>query len=232
MPALPQAVPFGICSRSVGRSAAGRASLRFLLATEYSADISDGADNILDILDECAKAGLWTIEVAYECLEVRNSTSRPPSSTDLTLQLLASQNYAKSLTSFSNPRDALREAARRVNQRAQSLGLVCAVLDAFEGYEGLLDREQHDRLVDDFKFWVELCGIMGIEMVQVPASFETSEKATDDVDVLVADLRELADIGLSVSPPIKVRLPLCGPRHVAGLTFPPIVAPRRWPTNL
>ncbi|BGO90248.1 hypothetical protein NBRC10512_004769 [Rhodotorula toruloides] len=162
MPALPQAVPFGICSRSVGRSAAGH--------------------NILDILDECAKAGLWTIEVAYECLE----------------------NYAKSLTSFSNPRDALREAARRVNQRAQSLGLVCAVLDAFEGYEGLLDREQHDRLVDDFKFWVELCGIMGIEMVQVPASFETSEKATDDVDVLVADLRELADIGLSVSPPIKM----------------------------
>jgi hypothetical protein len=50
MTTLPQAVPFGICTRSVGRSAGGH--------------------YILDILDECAKNGMWTIEVAYECLEV------------------------------------------------------------------------------------------------------------------------------------------------------------------
>lgn len=50
MTTLPQAVPFGICTRSLGRSAGGH--------------------YILDILDECAKNGMWTIEVAYECLEV------------------------------------------------------------------------------------------------------------------------------------------------------------------
>lgn len=50
MAALPQAVPFGICTRSLGRSGGGH--------------------YIPDILDECAKNGLWTIEVAYECLEV------------------------------------------------------------------------------------------------------------------------------------------------------------------
>lgn len=56
MPALPQAVPFGICTRSVGRSAGGHF--------------------ILTILDECAAAGLWTIEVAFECLEVSTPVLR------------------------------------------------------------------------------------------------------------------------------------------------------------
>ena len=53
MTALPQAVPFGICTRSLGRAAGGHF--------------------ILDILEVCARKGLWTIEVAYECLEVSHS---------------------------------------------------------------------------------------------------------------------------------------------------------------
>ncbi|GAA6019104.1 hypothetical protein JCM10207_006544 [Rhodosporidiobolus poonsookiae] len=162
MPALPQAVPFGICTRSLGRSAAGH--------------------YILDILDECAKNGLWTIEVAFECL----------------------QNYAKTLEGFSNERDAIREAARQTNVRARELGLVCVVLDAFEGYEGLIDRKRHEELVDEWRFWVELCGILGIEHIQIPASFAPKEKATGDLDTIVADLQKLADIGLSVTPPVKI----------------------------
>ncbi|GAA5893578.1 hypothetical protein JCM6882_007854 [Rhodosporidiobolus microsporus] len=160
---LPQAVPFGICTRSVGRSAAGH--------------------YILDILDECAKTGLWTIEVAYECLE----------------------NYAKTLPTFSSsPLDAIREAARQTNTRARELNLVCVCLDAFENYEGLVDRKKHAARVEDFRFWVELCGILEIEHIQIPASFATKEEASGDLELIAEDLRELADIGLSVSPPVKI----------------------------
>ncbi|GAA6043174.1 hypothetical protein JCM8097_008708 [Rhodosporidiobolus ruineniae] len=173
MAPLPQAIPFGICTRSVGRSAAGH--------------------YILSILDECAKAGLWTVEVAYECLE----------------------GYANTLTGFSNKRDALREAARQTALRARDLGIVLVVLDAFEGYEGLLDRKRHDELVDEYRFWVELAGIMGIEQIQIPATFEPKEKTAGDIDQIVNDLKELVDIGLSVSPPVKIAYePLGWSTHV------------------
>jgi hypothetical protein len=79
------------------------------------------------------------------------------------------------------------------------------VLDAFEGYEGLLDRTRHDEKIEEFKFWVELCGILGIEQIQIPATFDPADVASGDLDLIVADLREVADIGLSVSPPVKVR---------------------------
>ncbi|ORY90314.1 xylose isomerase-like protein [Leucosporidium creatinivorum] len=173
MPALPQAVPFGICTRSVGRSAGGHF--------------------ILDILEECAKAGLWTIEVAFECLE----------------------NYAKTLQGFDDVQDAIREAARQTNERARSLNLVCVALDAFEGYEGLIDRARHDEKIKEFKFWIELCGILGIEQIQIPATYDPLDVASGDLDLIVADLREVSDIGLSVSPPIKIAYePLGWSTHV------------------
>lgn len=186
MPALPQAVPFGICTRSVGRSAGGH--------------------DVLSILDACAAAGLWTIEMAYECLEVSPPTvpRHRPSAQELTRHFLVPQGYAKTLPGFPSERDAIREATRQANARARSLGLVVAVLDAFEGYEGLVDRAAHARKVDEFAFWVELAGILGAELIQIPATFDPAEVASGERALIVADLREVCDVGLSVSPPVKV----------------------------
>lgn len=114
------------------------------------------------------------------------------------------QNYAKTFTGFTSERDAIREAARRTNQRARELGLVCAVLDAFEGYEGLLDRQRHAEKIDAFRFWVEVAGILGIEQIQIPAAFDGAEVVSGDRELIASDLREVCDIGLGVSPPIKV----------------------------
>jgi len=115
------------------------------------------------------------------------------------------QNYAKTLPGFTaDPREAIRDAARQTNRRARELGLVCAVLDAFEGYEGLLDRARHAQKIDEFKFWVEIAGILGIEQIQIPAAFNPAEEVSGEHDVIVADLREVCDIGLSVSPAVKV----------------------------
>ncbi|PWN36980.1 xylose isomerase-like protein [Meira miltonrushii] len=159
---LPQAVPFGICTRSLGRSGGGH--------------------YILDILDQCAKNGLWTIEVAHECLE----------------------GYAKTLEGYNDPKEAIREVARLCNERAHSLGLVLTVLDAFENYEGLIDRSKHVEQFEDFQFWIELCGIMGIEYIQIPASFQPTDLLSKDEDLIIEDLRKVADAGLSVIPPVKI----------------------------
>lgn len=88
--------------------------------------------------------------------------------------------------------------------RARALGLALTVLDAFEGYEGLIDRKEHAEKVESFKFWVELCGIMGIEYIQIPATFHPADIASGDEKLIIDDLRVVADIGLSVTPPVKV----------------------------
>lgn len=164
-------------------------------------------------MQECAAKGLWAVEVAYECLEVRSRSIKHSNcvlySTASSLVHYVShvylQGYAKTLDGFSSsPRDAVRAAARETNRIALELGLVLVAIDAFEGYDGSTDREQHTVLLDEFRFWVELCGIMGIEQIQVPANFG-GDLASPDVDLIASDLRELADIGLSVTPAISVR---------------------------
>jgi 4-hydroxyphenylpyruvate dioxygenase len=82
--------------------------------------------------------------------------------------------------------------------------LVCAVLDAFEGYEGLIDRQRHADKIDEFKFWVEIAGILGIEQIQIPAAFNPEAEVSGDFELIASDLREVCDIGLGVSPPVKV----------------------------
>lgn len=90
------------------------------------------------------------------------------------------------------------------SQRARTLGLTLSVLDAFEGYEGLIDLNKHAEKIEAFKYWIELCGILGIEYIQIPATFEPADTASGDEYVIIKDLREVADIGLSVIPNVKV----------------------------
>jgi len=118
--------------------------------------------------------------------------------------LLRYQGYAKTLTGFDDLKDSIRHVARLTSQRARALGLALTVLDAFEGYEGLIDRKKHAEKVEFFRFWVEICGILGIEYIQIPATFEPKEVATGEEMVIVEDLRIVADIGLSVTPSVKV----------------------------
>lgn len=93
--------------------------------------------------------------------------------------------------------------------------MALTVLDAFENYEGLLDRSKHEDKIEDFKFWVEICVILGVETIQIPATFEEANITSGDEKLIINDLREVADIGLSVIPPIKIAYePLGWSTHV------------------
>lgn len=83
------------------------------------------------------------------------------------------------------------------------------MLDAFENFEGLIDRRSFAAKIEEFRFWVEISTILGIEIIQVPASFEPATVATGDEKQIIFDLQTLADIGLSVVPAINVSQFIC-----------------------
>ncbi|KAH0430357.1 4-hydroxyphenylpyruvate [Colletotrichum camelliae] len=89
------------------------------------------------------------------------------------------------------------------------LKLTVIGLQPFLFYEGLLDREQHARLIEKIKVWFKLAKILGTNTIQIPANFLPAEKLTGDMDVIVGDLAELADLGLKEDPPIRPNFGLC-----------------------
>jgi 4-hydroxyphenylpyruvate dioxygenase len=51
--------------------------------------------------------------------------------------------------------------------------------------------------------WVQLAHVLKTDIIQIPANFLPAEFVTDDIDLIVADLRRVADFGLAQSPPIR-----------------------------
>ncbi|KAK8016885.1 xylose isomerase-like TIM barrel [Apiospora rasikravindrae] len=87
------------------------------------------------------------------------------------------------------------EAASLIRQmcRARDLAILC--LQPFAGYEGLLDRAEQARRLDQLRFWFRLAKELGTDMVQIPSSFLPASQCTGDRARIVADLRRVADMG-------------------------------------
>ncbi|GKT67037.1 4-hydroxyphenylpyruvate [Colletotrichum tofieldiae] len=131
---------------------------------------------------EAARHGFQGIEVFYEDLEY----------------------VAKALHNVEVPStDQLLAAATHTRKTLDDVGLTVIGLQPFLFYEGLLDREQHFRLIEKIKVWFKLAKTLGTNTIQIPANFLPAEKLTGDVDVIVGDLIELADLGLKEEPPIR-----------------------------
>lgn len=79
--------------------------------------------------------------------------------------------------------------------RARDLAILC--LQPFSGYEGLLDRAEQARRLDQLRFWFRLAKALGTDMVQIPSSFLPASRCTGDRARIVADLRRVADMGLA-----------------------------------
>lgn len=107
--------------------------------------------------------------------------------------------------------DSFLSAAHHVRRLCNSLRLTIICLQPFSFYEGLLDREQHEKLVTEkLPIWFEIARILDTDIIQVPSNFlppdpETGAmRTTGDKDVIVRDLRRIADMGLQQQPyPIR-----------------------------
>jgi len=94
-------------------------------------------------------------------------------------------------------------AARHILQMCKSRGIEIVCLQPFAHYEGLLDREEHERRLQKLTLWIELAHELETDIIQIPANFLPSSQVSTDLDLMVSDLQKVADIGLQATPPIR-----------------------------
>lgn len=94
------------------------------------------------------------------------------------------------------------QAARSVRAVCDELNLKVCVLQPFWFYEGLLDRNEHLAKIKKLKLWLQLAAVLGAQIIQIPTNW-LSQGTTGDVDIIVQDLIQIAEMGLKHDPVIS-----------------------------
>ncbi|QDS75688.1 hypothetical protein FKW77_007751 [Venturia effusa] len=97
----------------------------------------------------------------------------------------------------------LLKASRTVREMCDVRGLTIIALQPFMHYEGLRDREEHARRIEEMKSWIEMARILGTDLIEIPSTFVPEDECTGDFNTIVQDLREIADLGLQECPPTR-----------------------------
>ncbi|KAF2107845.1 3-dehydroshikimate dehydratase [Lophiotrema nucula] len=97
----------------------------------------------------------------------------------------------------------LISAATYIRNLCISYGLEIINLQPFMHYEGLLDRQQHAERIEEMKLWMRLARALGTDLISVPSTFLPKEEVSKDVSLIVADFREISDLGLQQTPVIR-----------------------------
>ncbi|PYH87760.1 3-dehydroshikimate dehydratase [Aspergillus ellipticus CBS 707.79] len=98
--------------------------------------------------------------------------------------------------------DNLLAAARDARDLCDESGLEVIGLQPFIFYEGLIDRQVHAEKIEKLKTWFKLVKILGTDTIQIPSNFQP-EGISGDLDLIVADMTEVADLGLKEEPVVK-----------------------------
>jgi 4-hydroxyphenylpyruvate dioxygenase len=77
----------------------------------------------------------------------------------------------------------------------RDISIVC--LQPFMHYEGLKDRRKHAERVEEMQHWIEMAKVLQTHIIAIPSTFLSKEVVSDDINLIVQDLREVADIGAS-----------------------------------
>ncbi|KAL2378707.1 hypothetical protein RJ035_007349 [Blastomyces gilchristii] len=140
-------------------------------------------------LSQASRHGFKGIELFYEDLE----------------------SHAQALTDGLTHSNQLT-AAQEIRQLCDKHNLQIVTLQPFLFYEGLLDRAEHHRLLNGkLALWFQLVKILRTDMIQIPANFLGPDpgtgkaRTTGDLDVIVSDLREVAERGVAGGPARSVR---------------------------
>lgn len=148
---------------------------------------------------EAADAGFQGIEVFYEDLEY-----------------LAKKHVPKHQKDIHPSEDeyALLRAAQEARDICDLHSLTVIGLQPFLFYEGLLDPGEHEAKIKKLKVWFELAKILGTDIIQIPSNFQ-SFGTTGDLEIIVGDMIEVADLGIAETPPIRFAYEsMCWSTHV------------------
>jgi 4-hydroxyphenylpyruvate dioxygenase len=111
---------------------------------------------------------------------------------------------AREQSNTENPaKEALISAARSIKNLCQERNLTIIGLQPFLHYEGLIDRKEHASRIEKLDIWFQIVKALGTDIIQIPANFLPSSQCTGDLDIVVKDLQEVADLGLKQTPVIK-----------------------------
>ncbi|KAI9714549.1 MAG: hypothetical protein M1812_006354 [Candelaria pacifica] len=109
---------------------------------------------------------------------------------------------AQSVT--SQPTDTQQLAAAHLIRRyCYEYKISVIVLQPFLFYEGLVDRDQHAKMIQKLRLWFRLARILGTDLIQIPSNFLDAMKTSGDMDLIVKDLQEVADLGLKETAVIR-----------------------------
>ncbi|KAE8158674.1 xylose isomerase-like protein [Aspergillus tamarii] len=96
----------------------------------------------------------------------------------------------------------LLAAARETRATCDHHGLKVIGMQPFLFYEGLTDRAQHRQKIERLKLWFAIVKILRTDTIQIPSNFQT-EGISGDLDLIVSDMIEVADLGLREEPVIR-----------------------------
>ena len=137
-------------------------------------------------MEAASTSGFKGMEIFYEDLEYLARELDPTADKNATpssAQLLAS--------------------AKKIKEICDQNNLDIIGLQPFLFYEGLKDRQQHDRLIEKLHVWFDIVDVLDTDIIQIPANFLSKDQITGDMDAIVADMVEVADLGSKRSRPIR-----------------------------
>jgi 4-hydroxyphenylpyruvate dioxygenase len=97
----------------------------------------------------------------------------------------------------------LLAAASYIGNLCRHLSLAVLCLQPFANFEGLRSSSEHAARISELELWIRLAQNLGTDLIQIPSSYLPEDQCTDNRDHVIADLREVADIGLQHTPPIR-----------------------------
>lgn len=113
--------------------------------------------------------------------------------------------FAREQSSTETPSDEqVVSAAHEIARLCRLHGLEVVGLQPFLFYEGLTDRAEHEDMITKLRLWFEIARALGTDLIQIPTQFRRDDGGiTGDVDVIVRDMVEVADLGLRQDPPVR-----------------------------
>ncbi|KHN94076.1 3-dehydroshikimate dehydratase [Metarhizium album ARSEF 1941] len=111
-------------------------------------------------------------------------------------------HVAESIQGGDTPENELA-AAVMIRHMCEERGLSIVCLQPFMHYEGLVDRALHQQRIEEMHHWVRLSHNLDTDLILLPSSNLGPEHISEEVDVIVQDMREVAEIGLQARPVIR-----------------------------
>lgn len=132
-------------------------------------------------MDALRISGFTAIELFFEDLEVYANTHYPEKDSD----------------------SHLHWAASKIEQICTTRNIRIICLQPFSHYEGLRDRTEHAAGITKMKLWIEIAHLLKTDLISIPSNFLPEDEVSGDIDLIVSDLREVAELGAQARPPIR-----------------------------